>query len=206
MTQGDSRITHLAFDMAGVLVKTQWHEQMSNILGRSIAPNEVHSLWGASDAVCQFECGATSFDEFTKAYLAEQNVSLTSHDFQASFTAILQDDFAGVTELLRQLKPHFTLCLLSNSNEVYRQIIKQRQSFLPLFDAAYFSCELGVMKPSPHFFQTILALQNVPASQVLFFDDGLANVEAARKLDMEAEQVFGPEDVKQVLTCYGLTL
>ncbi|WP_243058790.1 HAD family hydrolase [Nocardioides sp. SR21] len=56
-----------------------------------------------------------------------------------------------------------------------------------VFDVGCYSCELGAAKPSPEFFAGALALIGAAADEVLFVDDSLANVEAARAAGLVAE-------------------
>lgn len=44
----------------------------------------------------------------------------------------------------------------------------------------------------------------LPASEVVFLDDGLRNVEAAAKLGMQAHRARGPEEARRVLAQYGV--
>ncbi len=54
------------------------------------------------------------------------------------------------------------------------------------FDVQMFSAEEGLMKPDPRFFQCCLRRLDVAASEAVFIDDTLANVEAALGLGMLA--------------------
>jgi putative hydrolase of the HAD superfamily len=56
-----------------------------------------------------------------------------------------------------------------------------------LLDGAFYSYELGVAKPDPAYFTTILDRLDVPGGQVLFVDDRLDNVESARSIGLRAE-------------------
>ena len=48
------------------------------------------------------------------------------------------------------------------------------------FDAIFLSCEIGWLKPAPEAFQAALDGMALPPGEVLFLDDGAANVQAAR--------------------------
>jgi FMN phosphatase YigB (HAD superfamily) len=47
---------------------------------------------------------------------------------------------------------------------------------------------------------------DLPASEVLFIDDGVRNVEAAASLGMHAEIARNPADARSVLVKYGVVL
>lgn len=54
------------------------------------------------------------------------------------------------------------------------------------FDVQIFSAEVGLMKPDPRIYARCLEQLGARAEAALFIDDTLVNVEAARKLGMEA--------------------
>lgn len=197
-------IRHLVFDMGGVLIDIDWHGKISQLLGRDIPFEQIHALWGASDAVHAFETGRTDFDRFTRDFIEEQGLSLSAGAFQQTFRDIIVDVFPGVNELLIGLKPNYTLSLLSNTNRAHWQQVQSDYDFIPLFDNPFTSIEFGVMKPDPEIYRQLIAELGAEPSSILFFDDGARNIQEARKIGMHAEQVFNPEDIRRVLRDYRL--
>src|SRR5471032_3408765 len=53
-------------------------------------------------------------------------------------------------------------------------------------DALYLSQDLGMRKPEPGIFEYVLNKEGITASQAVFFDDVIENVEAARSMGIEA--------------------
>lgn len=192
-------IKHIVFDMGGVLVQIRWHEEVSRLLGRDIPFGEIHALWGNAHSTHAFETGQMDFEAFTDAFMNEFNLTLDRTEFQQRFKGILGDDFPGVLDLLDTLKPHYSLSLLSNTNACHWRMLQERNTFLPKLDHHFTSLELGVMKPDAAIYQAVLNSLEADPGEVLFFDDGMKNVDAARTLGMHAEQVFGPEDMTSAL-------
>ncbi len=62
--------------------------------------------------------------------------------------------------------------------------MRETLGFDDLFDGGFYSWEMGVAKPYPGFFQHIVDTLGVPAGQLVFVDDKLPNVEAARHVGM----------------------
>ena len=77
-----------------------------------------------------------------------------------------------------------------------------------VFDALFFSCEIGAAKPDLAFFGRVLSRFGVTAGRVLFIDDREANVQAAASVGLEAA-VFkrhgGPAELFRLLSQYGIT-
>jgi putative hydrolase of the HAD superfamily len=78
--------------------------------------------------------------------------------------------------------------ILSNMPVPMRQHIEQECTWLPEFDLRVFSCDVGATKPGAAIYQHCLAGLKVERGQVLFLDDKLPNVDAARSVGMHAIQ------------------
>jgi putative hydrolase of the HAD superfamily len=71
------------------------------------------------------------------------------------------------------------------------------------FDVVLASCDLGFCKPDPRIFRACLDAIAVPASEALFVDDYVANVEAARREGMQALLFEGDETVATLRDALG---
>lgn len=198
------QIKHLVFDMGGVLVDIDWHGRVSNLLGQEIPFEQIHAVWGASKSATAFEHGETDFDTFTEQFIAEHQVKLSAKQFQQEFMAILKADFPGVCELLASLQQNYTTSTLSNSNPAHWGYLVEQNTWLRFIDNPFTSMHFGVMKPEPAIYEKLIAELNCHPAEILFFDDGKKNVEAARALGINAEVTLGLDDVKTALTQYGI--
>lgn len=197
-------INHLVFDMGGVLIDIDWHGQMSRLLGRDIPFEQIHALWGASQAVNRFETGLSDLDSFANEFITEQGLSMHASDFKQAFHDIIIGVFPGVNALLEELQPNFTLSLLSNTNKAHWQQVQNDYDFLNYFHNPFTSIDFGIMKPEPEIYQELVRRLNTEPASILFFDDGACNVEVAREQGLNAERVFNPADVRRVLNDYQL--
>ena len=89
-------------------------------------------------------------------------------------------------ELLRELACEHPLWAISNTNRMHFEFILKRYEFLKYFQGWSLSYEVGVAKPDPAIFEHALGKTRIPAAKALFIDDQLINVEAARRLGMNA--------------------
>ena len=74
---------------------------------------------------------------------------------------------------------------LASTQEAGRAAV-MRQLYDGALDTAYFSCDLGVVKPDPEFFRRILADLGAEPDEVFFVDDTPANVEGGRTAGLRA--------------------
>ena len=66
------------------------------------------------------------------------------------------------------------------------EYMSSHPTYQRVFDALFFSCEVGAAKPDRAYFERVLHELRVPADRVLFVDDSEANVQAAASLGLEA--------------------
>lgn len=107
-----------------------------------------------------------------------------------SFSAILDYWFKSenspnkrLLDYLQMLRKQGIVCCLATNQEKYRTCyVKESMKFEHYFDHIYSSCDMGVKKPDPRFFEVILKdYPNISKNQVMFWDDQLKNIEVAQQ-------------------------
>lgn len=94
----------------------------------------------------------------------------------------------GTVEIFKDLKAtgkYKTYALTNWSAETF-PIAQQKYDFLNWFDGIVVSGTEKMRKPSPLFYQLLLERYHLQSDEVLFIDDNLRNVQAARKLGIES--------------------
>ncbi|WP_017977155.1 HAD family hydrolase [Actinopolyspora halophila] len=111
----------------------------------------------------------------------------------------------GTLALLRDLGARSSeLALLSNAPTTFARSV-ERMPWTRHFRRLLFSGDLGTAKPDEGIWRILLDRLGVTPGQCLFFDDGPANVEAARRAGLEAELWRGPEHAREVLRSRGVS-
>lgn len=91
-----------------------------------------------------------------------------------------------LVDFIRSLKPDYKLAVCSNASpEFFRDILRIGE-IKGLFDTVICSAEIGMAKPHPDIFRYALEQLEVEASEAIFIDDRLENVEASKSIGMEA--------------------
>lgn len=79
------------------------------------------------------------------------------------------------------------LAVLATNQQSYRgSQMRSRYEMDRHFDHVFYSYEVGMAKPSPEYFEHVLAALDLPAERVVFVDDSPGNVRAARAAGVPA--------------------
>lgn len=114
----------------------------------------------------------------------------------------------GVLAIVRQLRRSGVRCFLgTNQVDARAAFMRTTLGYNEMFDASFYSCELGFAKPDPAFFEAVLNRVGAVGSQLLFIDDRPENVAAARAAGMRGE-VYSREQgigrLNEILLNHGL--
>lgn len=90
-------------------------------------------------------------------------------------------------DLLRRVRASGVTCLLATNQQDHRvELMRRVHGYDELVDGAYWSSQMGTMKPEPAFFEHILGDLGLPPGRVGFVDDVPTNVEVARSAGIRA--------------------
>ena len=92
---------------------------------------------------------------------------------------------------VKEIKSKYRIFLLSNSNKIhfdkYNTDLQQEykiNEFDEIFEKAYFSFNMGMIKPNKDIFQFVLSQNNLKANETLFIDDSIQHINTAKELGL----------------------
>lgn len=157
----------------------------------------------------RFEMGLISSEEFIAGY-QKANPALSKEEIIKSWNAILVDFPRYRLEFLKKLakEKNYKLILLSNTNEIHINWIKEHvpfyEEFKGCFDAFYLSYEIKLRKPDAEIFQFVLDKNELQPGECLFIDDTKRNTEAASEMGIHIWNLEPTrEDVIDLFTTKG---
>jgi len=177
------------FDMGNVIIDIDFKRVLgvwSNLSGTPLATlNERFSM---GDVFQQHERGEISDEDFAEELCKEMGVALSFEQFEAGWQAVFVGLRPEVIALFKTLREQgHRVVVLSNTNRLHLNFWPENYPEIAAnADAIYLSQELGMRKPEPRIFDYVLHKEGVDASQAVFFDDVLENVEAARSVGINA--------------------
>ena len=104
--------------------------------------------------------------------------------------------YALVNELQENNVP---VALLSNATERQAAVIRKMGLYKP-FDPCLISCEIGIEKPDQKAFEILVKTIDLSAEEIVFIDDKAENVEAAKKIGLDAIVFKSSTQVREELS------
>jgi glucose-1-phosphatase len=205
MTDGgvDCGVDVVLFDLGGVLVEVAGIGAMRDLSGVA-SDDELWRRWLGCQWVRRFERGGCSPEEFAAGVVHDWGLDIQPDAFLEAFTAWPGQPFDGAGGLLEEVGAHASLGCLSNTNALHWDRHFSRWPMFQLFDHAFFSFELGMVKPDRETFDHVAQALGVEPARVLFLDDNVVNVEGALAAGFNAAQVRGLDQARQALVRAGL--
>jgi molybdenum cofactor cytidylyltransferase len=159
----------------------------------------------ATDIVSKYETGLVSSDEFFAWFTDAGQVRLSKTAFRDAYCNIFTP-IPSTFDLIRRLKPHYRLGLLSNTSEWHFEYGIKPVEVFPLFDTVTLSYEVKAMKPAEAIYRDALAKLNVRPECCVYIDDLQENVDAGRRLGLHAIRYTSHDQLLASLNRIGVTV
>lgn len=199
-------IRTLIFDLGRVIVPFDFrrgYEAMSRRCG--LPPDEVRSRLASDGLVRAFESGAMGVREFHRRVQELLETDVPFDEFREIWFSIFLPETLISDEFLEKLHSRRRTVLLSNTNALHFEMIRERYPILRHFDAFVLSCEVGAMKPDPRIYEAALAAAGCAPGECFYTDDIPEFVEAARRIGIDAVVFQNQEQLERELAARGVT-
>lgn len=190
MIQG---IKHIIFDLGGVLINLDYKltEKAFESLGLTDF-NNIYSQLKQETLFDDWEKGKIEKETFLAGIRAAAGIHLTNEQITKAWNAMLLDFPLRRLQILQQLRLHYDLFLLSNTNEMHEEAFNDilfRAHGIPnigvFFDKAYLSHRVGMRKPDAEIFRRVLDDNGLKPEHTLFIDDTPQHIEGAKVLGIQ---------------------
>ena len=191
-----SAIKNIIFDFGGVIcgLDISKTEQKFREFGPSrpaASDSAVSQSQRFQTLVEDLETGAISPEKFRQEIRDNYVIPPSDDTIDETWNAMLLNIPEKRIRLLENLRSHFRIFLLSNSNQIhYKKYLRDFQlqtgysDFNDLFEKAYFSFQVGLKKPGKEIFEFVLSKSGLYPSESIFIDDTPENVEAAMSIGL----------------------
>lgn len=200
----------IIFDFGNVLLDLDYPKIIQEFkkVARKNQDN-IRKLVMDSKILIKFETGQIESDRFRMAVNQILDTNLSEDEFEAIWNSMLRSITKERMDKVLKISKKFDTYMLSNSNITHEIAFEEmvmdatgRESIREFFRETYFSHEIGMRKPDKDIYEFVVDDIGIYPSRMLFLDDRLDNIEAAREVGMKAVQIFNPD--KQINDIFGL--
>lgn len=200
-------IKNIIFDLGGVIINLDPNKTISEFNKLSNLPFEaIYTQLQQSTVFDLFDKGHITETDFFNELTTVTQTTATTTEIKQAWNAMLLDFPARRLELLKKLKPHYRLFLLSNTNETHitefentlfkTHHLKNLESF---FEKVYYSCRMGMRKPDTNIFERVLLENKLSANETIFIDDSPQHIEGALKTSIKAYFLPKEKEVEELI-------
>lgn len=199
-------INWFLFDLGNTLIKLAYERVLENVCrSAALTRDELVEILEEPGGYRDMERGAVTFREFYEFIADKAGYRGSLHDFREIWSDFFDGAIPGTEELLDRIRAKYRVAFLSNSNEVHAELIPRRYSTLFKKDDRFiFSHRFRVAKPDPEMFRRALEVLGALPQNVVFIDDLIENVLAARGEGIRSFQFIDAEQLRRELTAEGL--
>ncbi len=183
-------ITWFLFDLGNTVIRLAYERVLENICrSSSVKRDELVKILEGSGGYRDMERGAVTFWDFYDFLCSHTGYRDSIREFHKVWSDFFDGPMPGIEDVLERVRRKYRVAFLSNSNEVHAEVIPRQ--FATLFekgDRFIFSHRFRTAKPDPEMFHRALEVVGALPKQVVFIDDLMQNVNAARNLGIHSIQ------------------
>ncbi len=201
-----TKIKNIIFDLGGVILDIDESIVYKELEKMGIKTSELTHNKEFMEIMSKFDIGvytAPTFRKKMKALLGQEK--MTDQKFDSIWNAMLLDIPRERIEAIEQVKKHYKIFLMSNTNVIHYDLyVRDLQlrfgynEFDELFNKSYFSFAEHLEKPDPRFFELILDHEHLLPEETLFIDDTATNIKAAKTLGINTYHISRDELVRNL--------
>lgn len=193
--------------MGGVIFRQDSEEAFRRFREAGLDPEKYMGAFGQKEFFLDVENGKIDADTFCRKMAeASGHEHVSWEEAQHCWLGFLKDVPVERLHYLLELKKHYHVCLLSNTNPFMMSFTRSSKfssdgkpiSFY--FDTLFCSYEMKAYKPDSEIFIKALDTDKMIADETLFLDDSMKNIVAAQRLGIQTLYVKTNEDWRDRLT------
>ncbi|MCZ4373679.1 HAD family phosphatase [Vibrio diazotrophicus] len=200
-------IKNVVFDIGNVVVRWAPLEIIRLTFGDNNAVEEKAKSIFQSETWFRLNKGQITENDAKAQY--KDALGLTELECERLFYYVKQTQILihGSVDLIKRCKSAGlnVLALTDNVHEIVSHL-KNTYTFWDLFDGAIVSADVGLLKPQPEIYQTLLSQYELKASQTVFIDDMPYNVKGAESVGIAAIQFENVSQCEQALRSLGVQI
>lgn len=198
-------IKNIVFDLGGVLIDLDFPRALKAFeqAGLTDIAKDVQAF-SREGIFMDLELGNITPEGFFQAICQRSKKPLSMELAADYWNLILLDIPQEKLEVIRHLRKHYHVYLLSNTNQPHWEYVCRKcfQSngfdLNDYFERIFLSYEMHLAKPDQRIFVQMLEESNMNPKETLFIDDSEANCQAAKKVGIHTHHYKIGDDLKEI--------
>jgi glucose-1-phosphatase len=193
----------IIFDLGNVLIFFSYPKMCQQVAEcTGLAPLHVKSLLEKYND--PHERGDVDSQAIYEDFRSLSNKNFNLAPFKRAMADIFVPNDPVISIALDLKKKGHKLILLSNTCDAHFAFASEQFPFLKAFDGHVLSYEVGARKPEKRIYEKALEMAGCRKEDCFYTDDLLPYIEAARSMDIDAEQYTAPEKLLQHLNARNI--
>ena len=198
-------IKNIVFDLGGVLIDLDFPRALKAFeqAGLTDIAKNVQAF-NREGIFMDLELGNISSEDFFQAICNRSTQPLSATQAEDYWNLILKEIPQEKLQVIRNLRKHYHVYLLSNTNQPHWEYIckecfeKDGFTINDYFEKIFLSYEMHLAKPDKRIFLQMLQENNMIPEETLFIDDSEANCKAAEETGIRTVHYRIGEDLKSI--------
>lgn len=204
-----SEVKNILFDLGNVIIDIDIPLAIENLAYLMKKPDNFDPVL---KAILAYETGAIATELFINRIIRDARPSVQAIDVIEAWNSMLIGIPPHRLVMLDELKPHYSLFVLSNTNPLHLEWIHTHLKEIhqiddfegKYFQKVFYSHLVKDRKPNASIYETVLKEANLKATETLFLDDMEDNIESASALGFKTHLVEQEIDVGVALSSLGI--
>ena len=195
----------IIFDLGKVLIPFDFMRGYRGLEGYCPhATPEIRRRIAATGLVEPFEKGFIEPRDFVAQLTDALDLRIAYDEFCRIWNCIFTGQLIP-DRVLESLASRYRLLLLSNTNHLHFEMIREKYKLIRYFDDLILSYEVHSMKPEPAIYQAAIERSGCRPEECFYTDDIGGFVEAAKREGIDAVQFESPEQLEQEMNARGIS-
>ena len=200
-----SSIKALLFDLGDVIVGLDFARAYR--AAAELSPyraDEIPGIIRHADLANPYERGELSSETFHRRFCDALDMDVPFDRFRQLWGDMFEPKPLLNEAFLSGLATNYRLVLLSNTNELHFEFIRDHYTVLRHFEEFVLSYQVGVMKPAPEIYLEAVRQAGCEPHECFYTDDKPINVEAGARLGIDAVVFESPGQLRASLAGRGV--
>lgn len=190
------------FDLGNVIIPFD-HSVMAERLIKYSIRKEIYSVEAINNFLYRvegiehlYEEGRITTSEFINSIRKEFALEISDDEFKDIFNSIFFNAYPDTERIIKDIgSKKLPLILLSNTNEMHFEFIKERYGIIKEFNHFLLSYKVGARKPDRRIYERLLEIARCSAEEIFYVDDVSDYVKAAKDMNISAFQFTSPGEL-----------